>query len=124
MEPVNDAVPTPGNGAPIVDPAQQPAPAQPIVDPAQQPAAAQPAPQFQGGGLPPKKKFFDGITVTDIIIGSMVITGLSLAIYYYRNKIKHAQVEYPDLRADVDELKKKAEEVRDSEQTLQTTFGM
>lgn len=106
-----EPVPTPGQTPPVVDmsnptPAPAPAPA-----PMPAPAPPAPAPMFANGGLT-SPGWFSGINSMDIVIGSLVIAGLTLVILHYKKKIKNQSVEYPELRADVDNLKKDVEEMR------------
>lgn len=86
--------------------------------PVQTPAPVQPV---QVAAPPPKAKFFDGITLPDVIVGTMLIAGLGLAIYYFRTRIKHAGREYPELRTDVDNLKQQLEDMKSPE--MKTEFG-
>ncbi len=107
-------VPVPG-AAQAVQPEviyNTPAPEIPAA-PAAVPVAAAPvaAPQYANGGMP-KKSFFDGISTMDVIVGTGIIAALALTVYYFREKIKHAKREYPELKTDIDDLKKKLDEMQ------------
>jgi hypothetical protein len=119
MEPVpqagaTGAVNEPVYNTPVTETAATPAPAAvPVATPA--PVVAPP---------PPKAKFFDGITLPDVIVGTLIIAGLGLAIYYFRQRIKHAGREYPELRTDVDKLKQQLEDMNSNDPVTNTQFGI
>jgi hypothetical protein len=120
MEPVvADAVPASGQTVPVA----QPAAGQPVIEPQynmQPPAQPQytpPAQAFSGGGQP-KAKFFDGITLPDVIIGTLVVGSLILIAWYYKEKIKHRKVEYPELKTTVEDLKKKVDDLQPQEEEV------
>lgn len=111
-----DPVPTPGS----TQPASQPTggdPGQPGAAPGQatihdtggvtdpnppQPPVPPAPPPPQKGGI---KEFFADLSLPDIVVGTLVVTSLALSVYYYRKKVRHIGREYPEIRADLDELK-------------------
>lgn len=102
------AVPAPVVNTPAIEPAlPAPAPA-PIVAPVVM--------------QEPKKNFFDGISMTDVIVGIGVVTALTLASYYYYNKSKRAKGEFAELRSELDSMKKKLEDEQ-PEQPANNQFG-
>lgn len=124
----NNGVPQPGAGqqaiantGSVIEPVVPAVPATPAAAPLPPatPAAA-PLQSFSGGGST-GKKFFDGITLMDVIIGAGVVCALALAIKYYRDRMKHAKVEYPELRSDIERLDKKLEDQTNPE--VRTSFG-
>jgi hypothetical protein len=84
-------------------------------------AAPAPAPVIAPA---PKAKFLDGITLPDVIVGTLIIAGLGLAIYYFRQRIKHAGREYPELRTDVDKIKQQLEDMNSNDPVTNTQFGI
>lgn len=118
----NDPIPVPGQAPPAVSPIEPttaPAPA-PAPTPAPAPAPVPGGNMFETGGIT-RPTWFNGINAMDVIIGSMVVASLALAILYYRKKIKNQSVEYPQIRSDVDNLKKDVEEMKTP--GMQTVFG-
>lgn len=110
----------PDNGVPTPQPAVpgmegQPNMQQPIQQPIVQPQIVQPAPQFSAGGKTGMAKWFDGISLMDVVIGSLAIGTLALIAWHYKNKIKFAKVEYPELRNSVEELKKEVDDMKPEE---------
>lgn len=90
---------------PAADPAPQPAPAQP--QPAPYVPPAQPGPQYGGGGQPSGNmisRFFEGITIADVVITSLTLCALFLIIRHYRDKIITAKEEKDTLKAKVAEI--------------------
>jgi hypothetical protein len=119
---MDNNVPQPGQAPPagqpiVVDPAHQVAPPP---QPAQQ-IQYIPMQQYQAGGSP-GSKFFDGITLTDIIVGTLTMAALTLAILYYRKKMKLTKVEYTELRSEVDLVKKELEDMK-APAAMRTEFG-
>lgn len=106
---MNEPIPVPGAPSVLstdvptdigVPPAQPAIPAAPAVMPVAPPVYPAAAPAKTGW-----KGFIEGVTVTDVVIGTLVIAALSLSIYKSRKQIRHMSREYPELRADIEELK-------------------
>lgn len=97
-------------GAPDIPPATPPPMPSPAPDFSQQPApAAPPAPQaFAGGGVTSNKtglaKFFDGVTVTDVVTLGLFTAVSLFAIVYYRKKIEYLKKEKPEVKKKIEEI--------------------
>lgn len=107
-----DNMDVPSSGAPVLPPDySSPAPAAPAAAPAPVPIPAPvPAPTYQAGGKP--GGFFNSISLSDVIIGTLAMTSLILVIKYYRDKIRYTKQEYPVIRKDLDDLRKEMDDIR------------
>lgn len=106
MDPKPDAPPS---GTPPATPAGVPgSPPQQDPPPYVPPAAVPATPTYAQGGEPQKgnaiSRFFEGITIGDVIIWSLTLCSFFLIIKYYKDKIKNTKEQQSALQAQVDEL--------------------
>jgi hypothetical protein len=120
-----EAVPQAGQGQQgFVDNMQQQQPMQQQQANMQQPVQQQMPQQqsFQQGGKTGVAAWFDGITFTDVVVLTAILTAAGLSIYYFRQKIKNIQTEYPHVKEEVEKLRMEVDEMRTPAKEA-TVFG-
>jgi hypothetical protein len=111
MSNVDPNQPPTGGTPPPADPGSAgapPVPGQPPAPPPYVPPAQPPGGSYGNGGSPQSgnmiSRFFEGITVADVVITSLVLCALFLIIRHYRDKIKTAKEEKDTLKNKVAEM--------------------